>query len=258
MYNNRVAVHTSGTSDMSHRNHLKTAIVTGGTKGIGLGVVRMLVGKGYRVILSYGHDEEAAVRVKAELGDAVLAFQVDHTDRKDTYRFVEYIKEQTDEVNCIVCNVGITRRSAFEDMKDGDWDDMMEVGLTTHVILLRELFDITASSSRIIFTGSALGIYPHATVLGYGVVKSAIHGLVKNLVKVYEVKQTTVNGIAPGFVETEWQKNKPEEIRNNICRKTAIHRFASVEEIAPAYEFCLDNAFVNGSIIEVNGGYSYM
>lgn len=236
---------------------MKTAIVTGGTKGIGLGVVRMLVGKGYKVILSYGHDKVAATSVKKMFGDAVVTVQVDHADRKDTYRFAELIKQQTDEVNCIVCNIGITRRSTFENTADSDWDDMMEAGLTSHVILLRELFGITASNSRIIFTGSAMGIYPHATVLGYGVVKSAIHGLVKNLVKVYEEKQTTVNGIAPGFVETEWQKNKPEEIRNNICKKTAIHRFASVEEIAQAYEFCLDNAFINGSIIEVNGGYSY-
>lgn len=236
---------------------MKIAIVTGGTKGIGLGVVRMLVGKGYKVILSYAHDEAAASQVNDMFGDAVVTVQADHANRKDTYRFAEFIKEQTDEVNCIVCNIGITRRSAFEDTEDADWDDMIESGLTSHVILLRELFGITASDSRIIFTGSAMGIYPHATVLGYGVVKSAIHGLVKNLVKVYEKKQTTVNGVAPGFVDTEWQKEKPEEIRNNICKKTAIHRFASVEEIVQAYEFCLNNAFVNGSIIEVNGGYSY-
>lgn len=237
---------------------MKTAVVTGGTKGIGLGVVRMLTRKGYRVITSYAHDAEAARQVQQELGDAVIVTQANHTRRKDTYRFAEFIKAHTDEVACIVCNVGVTRRSAFETMTDEDWDDMMEAGLNSHVILLRELFGITAAGCRIIFTGSAMGVYPHATVLGYGVVKSAIHALVKNLVKVYEPKQATVNAIAPGFVETEWQKNKPQEIRQNICRKTAIHRFASVEEIAQAYEFCLDNAFVNGSIIEVNGGYSYL
>lgn len=236
---------------------MKTAVVTGGTKGIGLGVVRMLVGKGYRVITSYAHDAEAARQVQAELGDAVIMTPADHTNRKETYRFAEFIRQHTDEVCCIVCNVGVTRRSSFESMTDEEWDDMMEAGLNGHVILLRELFTVTANDSRILFTGSAMGVYPHATVLGYGVVKSAIHALVKNLVKVYEPKQTTVNAIAPGFVETEWQKNKPEEIRQNICRKTAIHRFASVEEIAQAYAFCLDNAFVNGSVIEVNGGYSY-
>ena len=75
--------------------------------------------------------------------------------------------------------------------------------------------------------------------------------------KVFEGTGTTVNVIAPGFVETEWQKTKPEEIRQNIYRKTAVKRFASVEEIADAVKFCLNNPFVNGSIIEVSGGYDF-
>lgn len=87
--------------------------------------------------------------------------------------------------------------------------------------------------------------------------KAAIHALSKNFVKVFENTGTTVNTIAPGFVETEWQKDKPKEIRENICRKTAIKRFATVNEIVSAVTFCLDNPFVNGSMIEVNGGYCF-
>lgn len=236
---------------------MRHAVVTGGSKGIGLGIVRMLVKRGFHVFVSYGHDEESAKALAAELGDAVDVFQTDHTKREDTYRFIEHIKTRTNNIDCIVCNVGVTRRAAFTDMVDGDWDDMMEAGLNSHVILLRELYAITSQGCRILFTGSAMGVYPHATVVGYGVVKSAIHALVKNLVKVYEEKQATVNAIAPGFVETEWQKTKPEAIRNSICQKTAIHRFASVDEVVKTYELCLDNAFINGSIIEVNGGYCY-
>jgi 3-oxoacyl-[acyl-carrier protein] reductase len=68
---------------------------------------------------------------------------------------------------------------------------------------------------------------------------------------------TTVNVIAPGFVETEWQKEKPLQIRQNIYNKTAIKRFALVEEIADAVKFCISNPFVNGSVIEISGGYSF-
>lgn len=102
-----------------------------------------------------------------------------------------------------------------------------------------------------------MGINPHATVLAYGVTKSAIHGLVKNLVKEFEGTDTTINAIVPGFVETPWQKEKPEEIKQNIYRKTAIHRFATIDEIVDGYRFCIDNPFVNGSLIEINGGYSF-
>lgn len=237
---------------------MKTAVVTGGTRGIGRGVVEMLAGRGYKVFVSYAHDEEAARRLTDFLGDnKVLVFQADHSNRRDTYRFVDFIRSNTDSVDCIVCNASITVRKPFDQTTDADWDSMMEVGVNSHVILLRELFGITAEDSRILFTGSAMGIYPHATVLGYGVVKSAVHALVRNMVKIYEAKHATVNAIAPGFVDTEWQKAKPEAIRENINRKTASHRFASVEEVVKAFEFCLDNPFVNGDILKIDGGYSY-
>jgi 3-oxoacyl-[acyl-carrier protein] reductase len=93
--------------------------------------------------------------------------------------------------------------------------------------------------------------------LAYGVTKSAVIALAKNLVKYFEGTDTTVNAIAPGFVETEWQKTKPKEIRENIVRKTAVKRFATPNEIADTVRFCLENGFVNGSVIEVSGGYSF-
>ena len=102
-----------------------------------------------------------------------------------------------------------------------------------------------------------MGLHPHAMVLAYGVTKSAVHALVKNLVKEFEGTGTTVNAIVPGFVDTPWQTAKPEDIKQNIYKKTAIHRFAQVDEIVDAFRFCIDNPFINGSLIEVNGGYCY-
>lgn len=237
---------------------MKTAIVTGGTKGIGLGVVRMLAERGYRVIASYAHDAEAARRAEETLQGRAVFVKADHSVRHDTYSFAGYVRQHAaDGVDCVICNAGITVRKEFAEMADDDWDRMMEVAVNSHVILLRELFHLLNRGGRVVFTGSTMGLYPHATVLGYGVTKGAIHALVKNLVKVFEPKEITVNAVAPGFVETEWQKNKPEEIRRSICDKTAVHRFATIGETVAAYAFCIDNAFVNGSIIEVNGGYSY-
>ncbi|MGN1262633.1 MAG: SDR family NAD(P)-dependent oxidoreductase [Prevotella sp.] len=237
---------------------MKTAVVTGGSKGIGLGVASMLVGKGYRVIASYAHDDAAAQEAARRLGGNIIFCKADHSARSETYDFAQFVRQQApDGIDCIICNAGTTVRKSFSETTDDDWDRMMEVAVNGHVILLRELFDIINDGSRIIFTGSAMGCHPHATVLGYGVTKGAVHALVKNLVKVFESKKTTVNAVAPGFVDTEWQKDKPEEIRRNICNKTAIHRFASIDETVSAYAFCLDNAYVNGSVIEIHGGYSY-
>ena len=236
---------------------MKTALVTGATKGIGRGVATFLLARGYRVIGSYAHDDEAARAFEAEAGAHLTLVKANQANRAETYALAERVKALTTSLDCIVCNAALTIRKDFCQTTDADWDAMFEVSIHAHVILLRELFAQTAHGARILFTGSAMGVHPHATVLGYGVTKAAVHALVKNLVKVYASKEATVNAIAPGFVETEWQQTKSQEIRENIYRKTALHRFAQVEEVTNAFAFCLDNAFVNGSIIEVDGGYAY-
>jgi 3-oxoacyl-[acyl-carrier protein] reductase len=89
------------------------------------------------------------------------------------------------------------------------------------------------------------------------VTKSAVHALTKNLVKFLTPYHIRVNAIAPGFVDTEWQKNKPQEIRRNIENKLASGRFCLPEELADVYKLLIENQYINGEIIVVDGGYSY-
>ena len=230
---------------------MKYAVVTGGTSGMGYGVAQMLLSKGYKVFATYvGPDFEEDI-------DNFEAHKIDQSKREEVYQFINYVKSQTEHLDCLVCNAGVSIRRGFTEMKDSEWDIMMEVAVNSHYIMCREFYPIIPNGSRILFTGSQMGLHPHATVLAYGVTKSAVHALVKNLVKEFEGTGTTVNAIVPGFVDTPWQKEKPEQIKQNIYKKTAIHRFASIEEIVDAFRFCIDNSFVNGSLIEVNGGYCY-
>lgn len=230
---------------------MKFAVVTGASSGMGLGVAKMLVEKGYYVFATYvGPDFNEKI-------DNYEAHKVDQTKREEVYHFINYVKSKTDQLNCLVCNAGMSIRKSFTETTDVDWDAQMEVAVNSHYIMIREFFPIIPNSSRILFTGSQMAIQPHATVLSYGVTKSAVCALAKNLVKEFDGTGTTVNAIIPGFVETPWQKEKPEEIKQNIYKKTAIHRFATIEEIVDAFRFCVDNSFVNGSLIEVNGGYCY-
>lgn len=230
---------------------MKNAIVTGGTSGIGFGVAKMLLKNEYRVYATYvGPDYTERI-------ENFIPVKIDQTLRSDVYSFIERIKAECETMDCIVCNAGMSIRKSFTETTDEDWDRQMEVAVNSHYIIVRELFDLIPSGSRIIFTGSQMAVHPHATVLSYGVTKSAVCALAKNLVKEFEGTGTTVNAVIPGFVETPWQKEKPEEIKQNIYKKTAIHRFASIDEVVDAYRFCIDNPFVNGSMIEVNGGYCY-
>lgn len=230
---------------------MKIAVVTGGTSGIGFGVAKMLISKGYYVFTTYvGKPMEEKI-------ENFEAIPTDQSNRDEVYNFISYIKGKVHHIDCIVCNAGLTIRKSFTETQDEDWYNMMDVAVNSHYIMIREFFPLIPPGSRIIFTGSQMGLNPHATVLAYGVTKAAVHALTKNLVKEFEGTGTTVNAIVPGFVDTPWQKEKPEEIKQNIYRKTAIHRFASIDEIVDAYRFCVDNPFVNGSLIEVNGGYCY-
>jgi 3-oxoacyl-[acyl-carrier protein] reductase len=238
---------------------MKNAVVTGATKGIGLAIAKMLLREGYFVTLTYAHDEEAAKACMLELSEISADFEIVKVDQanKESMRTFALNLKNKPSIDCLICNAGTTLRKNLQDISDEDWELVMQVNVNCYLFLIRDLFEKIPADSRIVFIGSLMAIHPHGTSLAYGVTKSAVHALALNLVKCFEGTNTTVNVIAPGFVETEWQKEKPLQIRQNIYNKTAIKRFALVEEVADAVKFCISNPFVNGSVIEISGGYSF-
>lgn len=238
---------------------MKNAIVTGATKGIGLAIAKMLLGEGYHVVVTYANDEVSAQHCREELSAIspnIEVVKADQGDKSSMRAFSEAMLKKG-HIDCIVCNAGRTLRCSLQEISDEAWEEIMQINLNSSLYLIRDIYDAIPANSRIIFIGSQMGIHPHGTSLAYGVSKTAVHALALNLVKCFEATGTTVNAIAPGFVETEWQVTKPAEIRQNIYSKSAIKRFAEPSEVADAVRFCLNNAFVNGSVIEINGGYNF-
>lgn len=245
---------------------MKNALVTGGTKGIGLAIVAMLLREGYYVVATYARDLTAARQCRETL--LQQGFAPNHLDTR--LQIVKADQASSDEmsdlaaflktlhhIDCLVLNAGTTLRKSLDETTDAEWEHIMRVNLNSNVFLIRDLLGVIPNGSRIVFIGSQMGIHPHAASLAYGVSKAAVHALAQNLVKVFEKTATTVNAVAPGFVETEWQRDKPQEIRERILQKTAVARFAYTDEIADAVRFCLHNAFLNGSVLEINGGYCH-
>lgn len=239
----------------------KRALITGGTKGIGYAVAESLAQSGYDLLLTYASDVGRAMQVQTALqGKYSVKVQILQADASDMAQ-IEVISAclETEDImlDAAIMNAGSTCRDPFEKLQFEDWQHVFMVNVHFPVFLLQRIINRIRPKGCVVFTGSLMAIEPHSMSLAYGVTKSAVHSLVKNLVKFLTPYQIRVNGVAPGFVDTEWQKNKPAEIRHNIERKVSLGRFCKPEEVADVYKMLLENKYFNGEIVVVDGGYSY-
>ena len=240
---------------------MNIVLVTGGTKGIGKAIVLKYLHQGCYAIITYSSDDETAELFQRELD----------VNYKDKYEIIKADLSKIDEVK-IMCNIirckyrkidylilnaGVTNRNSFSDMTIDEWNYVINVNLTMPFFIVQSLVDCIIKGGSILFIGAVMGIYPHAISIPYAVSKAGVHMLSRQLVKHLAPYKITVNTIAPGFVDTPWQKSKPLEQRIRIENKIALKRFALPEEIA---QLCWDisqNAYINGSLLEIDGGYCY-
>lgn len=236
----------------------KYAVVTGGSRGIGKQLCIELLQRGYFVITNYGRndqDAETALVEFRDISDQFVMVKTDQGNEHDLELFINQIKDLTTQVHCVICNTGLTLRKNFNSFTNAEWEHVFRVNVHSHYYLIRDLDSLLSPKAKIIFIGSLLGEIPHASSLVYGVTKAAIHALARNLVKEFADRAITVNVVAPGFVETAWQKIKTPEIRQKIYNKTALKRFAKVDEITMTCMMVIENDFINGAVIRVDGGY---
>jgi 3-oxoacyl-[acyl-carrier protein] reductase len=240
---------------------MRYSIVTGGNRGIGKEICHKLLIQGYTVIGVYFDDDESAVLARKEFEteypEKFFLIECDLSNIDNiSYMFSE-VNQITQSIDLLILNAGMTIRRGIEDMTLAEWNSVMTVNLTAPVFLIQKFLPVLNRGSNIIFTGSSMAIYPHSLSLSYGISKSAVHALVKNLVKFLAPYEIRVNGVAPGFVDTDWHKDKPAHVKDSITNKISLKRFAKPEEIASAFLFIIHNQYLNGEIIAIDGGYSY-
>jgi 3-oxoacyl-[acyl-carrier protein] reductase len=158
-------------------------------------------------------------------------------------------------IDILILNAGITDRSKFGEITRHEWDRVVKFNLTDPFFLVQNT-EINPNG-RIIFISSVLAEMPHSSSISYPVTKAAINAMVKNLVKHYASDRITVNAVAPGFIGTDWHKSKSPEHIKRITEKIALKRFGTVKEVSGLVMQIIQNEYINGQVLSVDGGYDY-
>ena len=235
----------------------KVALVTGGARGIGFEVGKLLYEAGANVGLS---DLQGAPEAAAHLTGKGKAFGVggDVSDPKQVEETVAAVEEALGSIDILVNNAGITRDGLLMRMSEDDWDLVMKVNLkgvfncTKHVA--RGM--MKRRSGRIVNVSSVVGIRGNAGQANYSASKAGVIGFTKSIARELASRGVLVNAVAPGFIDTEMTKKLSDEVRKALQEQIPLRRLGQPEDVANAVLFLASDlaSYITGQVVVVDGG----
>ena len=236
----------------------KTAIITGGSRGIGAAIAKKLAQLGCDIAIVYAGSTEAASALcehcRNEYHVKSIAYQCDVADFDAVKELIAKIKEDFDNIDILVNNAGINRDGLIARMKEEDFDRVIDTNLKGTFNMIRHCSGIFIKnrSGRIVNISSAAGIIGNAGQTNYSASKAGIIGLTKSVARELAPRGITCNAIAPGFVATDMTKDliADEKVKAMI----PLGRVGSAEEIAEAAAFLINADYITGEILRVDGG----
>lgn len=238
-----------------------TAIVTGGSRGIGKAVAETLARAGLQVFLTYVSKPEEAEAVAAGIRDAggsATAFRLDVSDAAAVAAFFQSEIKDKVRLDVLVNNAGITKDGLIMRMKDEDFERVLDVNLCGAFTCLREASKLMTRQrlGRIINITSVVGQMGNAGQANYCAAKAGLIGLTKSAAKELAARNVTVNAVAPGFIETDMTAGLPEEVRKAYVEAIPLRRLGSAQDIADAVAFLASEraSYITGQVLAVNGG----
>lgn len=238
-----------------------SAVVTGGSRGIGKAIAIKLARLGAPVVVGYAKNADqaqAVVTAIAEAGGTAAAIQVDVSRSEQTERFIALAEQALGPIGILVNNAGITRDGLLLRLKKEAWADVMSTNLDgvfycTQAVLKGML---RRKCGRIVNIASVVGIHGNAGQANYAAAKAGVIGLTKSVAQEVAARGITVNAVAPGFIATDMTASLPTDIQHMYLSKIPAGRYGGPEDVAAAVAFvCSAEAgYITGQVLAIDGG----
>lgn len=239
----------------------KTAIVTGGSRGIGKAIAIKLGKLGVSVVLNYRRDTNAlenTIKELTELNINVTAVKADISDYKECKKMIKMALDNFNKIDILVNNAGITSDNLILRMKEEEFDKVIETNLKGAFNCIKHCAPTMVKKryGKIINISSVVGISGNVGQCNYAAAKAGIIGLTKSLARELASRSINVNAIAPGFIETDMINSISDKARENIISNIPLKRVGKAEDVAELVVFLAsdNSSYITGQIINIDGG----